>query len=41
MKEVLAFFGIKIGEFRTEWAQLTPKDKEELIQGVKDGTLTY
>lgn len=41
MKAVMEFFGMKIGEFRKEWAELTDQDKEHLKTGVADGTLTY
>lgn len=30
MTDVMKFFGMKAGEFRNEWAQLTEADKEEL-----------
>lgn len=41
MKEVMAYFGMKIGEFRNEWAKLSDTDKEQLKSGVIDGSLTY
>lgn len=41
MTDVMKFFGMRVGEFRKEWAALTPEDKTQLINGVKDGSLTY
>lgn len=41
MTDVMKFFGMKAGEFRAEWSKLTPADKEQLIAGVRNGTLTY
>jgi len=41
MTDVMKFFGMKAGEFRTEWSKLTPDDKAQLIEGVRNGSLTY
>lgn len=41
MSEVMRYFGMKVGEFRDEWAKLTEKDRDELKRGVTDGSLTY
>lgn len=41
MVEVMKYFGMKVTEFRAEWARLTDRDKEQLKRGVADGTLTY
>ena len=41
MVDVMKFFGIPIAQFRKEWAELTDKDKEQIKQGIEDGTLSY
>jgi len=41
MTDVMRYFGMRAGEFRAEWSQLTPEDKEQLITGVRNGTHTY
>lgn len=41
MVDVMKFFGMKAPQFRLEWAKLTPEDKENLKDGVANGTLTY
>lgn len=47
---IMGFFGMKVGEFRKEWDQLTESDKEQLKSGIKSfnadtktvtGPLTY
>ena len=36
------FFGFAtLGDFRNEWTQLSDKDKNELREGIENGTLTY
>lgn len=41
----MAYFGRKSGDgikaFKTEWDALTDTDKEQLIAGLADETLTY
>lgn len=42
MKEVMKFFGFpNAAAFAKEWKKLTDKDKEDLKQGLADGSLTY
>jgi hypothetical protein len=41
MVEVMKYFGMKAGDFRTEWSKLTVQDKAQLTAGIKNGTLTY
>lgn len=41
MVAVMHFFGMKVGEFRKEWAELSDKDKAELKSGIENGSLTY
>jgi len=39
--KVAEFFGMKLGEFRTEWAELSPEDKAQIREGIESGSLTY
>lgn len=40
--QVKSYFEIEsAAEFSKEWKQLTDKDKEQLKQGIGDGSLTY
>lgn len=43
--KALKYFGKKDGQslsdFAIEWKQLTDADKDQLVQGINDGTLTY
>ena len=39
--EVMRYFGMRVGEFRAAWAELTEKDKRELRIGIGNGTYTY
>jgi hypothetical protein len=47
MLEVYRFFsenktnGYTLAQFRTEWAKLTPTDKEHLKEGIENGTFDY
>lgn len=33
--------GYKIGQFRTDWKELTAQDKEDLKTGITNGTFDY
>lgn len=43
LMQVRDFFGMKTTEMRDEWTKgnLTQKDKDELMEGIGNGTLTY
>lgn len=41
LKDVAAYFGIPLAQFRGEWAALTDEDKAAIRRGIGDGTLTY
>lgn len=41
LKEVTTYFGIKLSEFKNEWAALTDEDREQIKRGIGDGTETY
>jgi hypothetical protein len=41
IKEVMNYFGMKSGEFMTQWRKLSDQDKADLRGGVLNGTLTY
>lgn len=49
MVDVMKYFGMSTGQFRTEWAELSDTDKDALKNGVgkldangnPTGTLTY
>lgn len=39
--QVMKYFGMPIAEFKREWMALSDNDKDDLRQGIGDGTLTY
>lgn len=43
IKDVKEFFGMNLSEMKAEWMQggLTNQDKEDLMKGIGNGTLTY
>jgi len=41
VKKVMEFFGMAAGEFMKEWKPLSEKDKNDLREGIYNGTLTY
>jgi hypothetical protein len=41
MTAVMKFFGLKPTGFRAEWQELSEQDKNDLKNGVADGSLTY
>ncbi|MEU6674852.1 hypothetical protein [Streptomyces sp. NPDC046925] len=41
LKLVKEYFGLKLNEMRTEWTPMPQKDKDEILAGLRDGTLTY
>ena len=45
MAEVFRYFAqgtdYKMSQFRTDWADLTDKDKADLRKGIGNGTLNY
>ncbi len=41
MAAIAKFFGIKLAQFRAEWADLSDQDKADLKAGMSDGSLTY
>jgi hypothetical protein len=42
IRELMDFFGFKTtSEFTPEWKNLTEKDKEQLKEGIGDGTFNY
>jgi hypothetical protein len=41
MKDVREFFGMTLQEMKTEWIPLPDQDKEEILAGLSDGSLTY
>lgn len=41
LKEIMEFFGAKLGEFSKEWRQLTEQDRTQIRAGIEDGTFTY
>jgi hypothetical protein len=43
LKDVAAFFEMPVGAFRDEWVKggLTEQDKNEIKEGIGNGTLTY
>lgn len=41
LKIVRDFFGMTMADMKAEWVPLPEKDKNEIISGLTDGTLTY
>lgn len=43
IKVIKEFFAMGMAEFKREWVEggLTDKDKEEIAEGIGNGTLTY
>ncbi|WP_158708784.1 hypothetical protein [Streptomyces sp. NRRL S-920] len=43
LKAVRDFFGLKLNEMKSGWTNggLTDAEKEQIVAGLKDGTLTY
>lgn len=41
LKDVMKFFDIPTKEFTREWRALTDADREQIRQGIHNGTLTY
>lgn len=41
LKLVRDFFGLKLADMKTEWTPMPQADKNQIIAGLTDGTLTY
>lgn len=42
VKEIKEFFGFtSVAQMNAEWKQLTDKDKEQIREGIGNGTFTY
>lgn len=41
LKKVREFFGMTLPEMKKEWVPLPAKDKDEILKGLADGSLTY
>lgn len=41
LTEVRKFFGMTLPEMKREWIPLPAKDKEQILSGILNGTLTY
>lgn len=39
--DVCRFFGMKLAEFKAEWAKLSDLDKQQIRDGIADGTYNY
>ena len=39
--DVCRFFGMKLADFRKEWAELSDEAKEQIRKGIGNGTYTY
>jgi hypothetical protein len=39
--DVMKFFGMKVTEFKRDWAAMSDKDKSDLKRGIADGSLNY
>jgi hypothetical protein len=40
-KEIMTFFDMKAKDFIKEWKLLTEQDKQQIREGIGDGTLDY
>lgn len=41
LKAVMAFFGMTAKEMVKEWKALTQEDRDQIRNGIEDGSLTY
>lgn len=41
IKLVKDFFGMDLKQMKAEWTTLPQKDKDDILKGLTDGTLTY
>jgi hypothetical protein len=41
LKVVREFFGMSLAEMKAEWVPLSQEDKDDILKGLTDGTLTY
>lgn len=41
LKDIMAYFGMGTSEFAKDWKQLSTEDKQQIKQGLKNGTETY
>lgn len=41
MKDVMNYFEMNTAEFGKAWRALTPADKDDLKNGLVDGSMTY
>jgi hypothetical protein len=41
LKVVMAFFGMNAKDMMREWKALTQKDKDDIRNGIENGSLTY
>ncbi|MFI1408766.1 hypothetical protein ACH4Y0_02325 [Streptomyces sp. NPDC020707] len=41
LKLVREFFGLNLSEVKEEWSTLPQRDKDDIVAGLRDGTLTY
>lgn len=41
LKMVREFFGMNLAQMKAEWVPMSEKDKQDILSGLTDGTLTY
>lgn len=41
LKDIRDFFDIPLSQFSKEWKALPQRDRDQIKQGLEDGTLTY
>jgi hypothetical protein len=41
VKKVREFFGMTLAEMKKEWVPLSNEEKEQILSGIENGTLTY
>lgn len=41
LKIVREFFGMTLVEMKAEWVPLSQSDKDDILSGLTDGSLTY
>ena len=41
LKAIMAFFGMTAKDMVKEWKMLSDKDKQQIREGIENGSLTY
>lgn len=41
LNEIREYFGMNLSQFKTEWLTLPEKDRDQIREGLDNGSLTY